>query len=114
VFKVECFIDDKHLAKVMHGLDGLVVDLRVVPVRNAVKKNGKLQSSAASSALEAIMAYARQAKLTVITAKQIQDAMKSYGFSPQGYSTAIATAKKAKVLKKGKGSGEYVIVTKEG
>ena len=115
--RLECFIDGKNVDKVMNLLADLIIDPKWLPVRNAVKdKGGNLKSTAAGSTVEAIIAYAREAKLTTISVTQIKQALESYGFAPSGYSGTIASAIKAKLLKKGKVRGEYVIVTnkKEG
>jgi hypothetical protein len=114
MFKLECFIDDKQLAKAMHGLDGLVLDLKVLPVKNAVKKNGKLKSTASGSTMEAIAGYIASNNLTeTITTKQIHEALKASGFSVGGVTNAIVNAVKAKIIKKGKERGQYVILNRQ-
>lgn len=110
MFKLEGFIEDKNLPKVLHLLDGLILDLRTVPVRNAVKQGGKIKSTAANSTGEAIAAYARAAKLHVITTMQIKEALGQSGYSVGGSSTAIRNAVESKLLKRGKGRGQYVVV----
>lgn len=111
MFYLEGFVEDKHLPKVLHLLDGLVIDLKQRPVRNAVKgKNGSVHSTAAHSTTEAIVKYATERKLSVISAKQVSEALSVFGFAPAGYSNACSNAIKNKVLKKSKTRGQYVVV----
>ena len=116
MFKVDCFVDDKNVAKLMHSLSGLAVNLQVVPVRNVKKSsNGKLESTAAGTTGEAIVQFASDNKLTVMTPKLVSEALKIHGFATGGQSSAITNAVKAKLLKKTKKRGQYVVNTaKEG
>jgi hypothetical protein len=46
MFKIECFVEDKKLAKASWALDGLVLDLKITPVRGAVKDKGSSKVAA--------------------------------------------------------------------
>jgi hypothetical protein len=81
MFKLECLVDDKKLAGVMHVLNGLVYDLKIVPVMNTQVKNGKVHAVHSGSVVEFVQNYIVKRKLTDFNTTQIADAVIKAGWS---------------------------------
>lgn len=46
MFRIVCFVEDKHLPKILHAMSGLVLNMEPPqPVVNAVVKKGKVETS---------------------------------------------------------------------
>lgn len=62
MFKIDGFVEDKHVAKLMHAVAGLVDNFKCVPVVNAVKApSGKMvQETAGGSMAEVVSSKVRQ------------------------------------------------------
>lgn len=58
MFRIELFVEDNHLAKVLHAMKGLRVKIASLePVVNAIVKNGTVrQASAAATAVDRVAA----------------------------------------------------------
>ena len=82
MFRVSFFVDDKKLADVLHGLMGLAAGQpEVVPVANAVKRNGKIEA-ASGSLEEQFAAYAKKTKLTKFKIPDLTEFTKLTGLAP--------------------------------
>lgn len=105
MFKIDCFVEDKNLAKVMHDLSGLVHDLKAVPVVNAVLKNGTVQGQS-GTLIERFVAEWKSRKLGKITAAEARSLAKAVGLSPTSYGHILHNAiKGGHVTKAGKTGG---------
>jgi hypothetical protein len=111
MFKIDGFVEDKNVTKVMFALDGLVLDFHCVPVRNAQKKNGKLQSTAANSTLEALTIKA--AKLppkSIVDVPTVQNWLVEGGFAAGSVYGVISEAIDERVLRRTKQRGKYEVL----
>lgn len=111
MFRIECFVDDKHLAKVMHGLSGLCMELQVVPVVNAETKNGKVMAKTSGDTTEMLAKWLHEQKKHVIRPDDIKQFCLQHGRAEKSYSNVLAKAKKAGLLSKPKGKGNQVSYT---
>ena len=112
MLRLEAFIDDNKAAKVLHALDGLVIQLTMVPVKNAVKKGTNVvgagkPTTAPEVVLEAIR-IATDNKHTSFTLKELITLAETYGVNKSSLSYGVNKAVDAKLLKK-KGGGVYQI-----
>lgn len=105
-------MEDKHLAKVMHDLSGLVHDLKAVPVVNAVAKKGTVRPRYGSM-IEGFLAEWKSRKLDKITATEAREMAKATGLSPASYSHILNNAiKGGHVVKAGKTKFGYFYALK--
>ena len=116
MIRVEAFIEDKKVSKVMYALDGLVVQVTFNPVRNAVVKGNKVidagnPSTGREAILHAVEAAIR-AGASTITTKALMEYGATYGIRESAMVNAIGTTTKG--LLKRKSRGVYNIVTKTG
>jgi hypothetical protein len=98
VFKVEFFVDDKHLGDALRALAGYARGQpNVVPVVNAKMANGHIKADIpAGNMVELFAAYLKKNKLETLKAQDIKDFLKTIGRSPQSanYLTRLAVAQK--------------------
>lgn len=117
MFRIECFCDDKNLARTMHALNGLVLNLNVAPVVNAIKANGtKLQAQTDGDAVSLLAQWLKQHGLKEVDSKHLRQFQRDVGRSEGGYSYTLRQAQGAKLLKKisnGHHSGYKVLPGKE-
>src|SRR5262245_45907210 len=111
MFRITCFVDDKYLAAVMHGLAGMAKGLEVVPVAE-VKANGV--SRHMTGDLVQLFAEYLDTHKGEVTPAYVQEVQRSIGRSPGGYNNVLHKAKQAKLIKQtGNGSGaKYARVAK--
>jgi len=102
MFKVDFFVDDKHLARLMHGLNGVARDLHVVPVVNAEPTvNGGVRPRTHGSSIELFMDEVRKRNLTEIRAgKEGKEILNAIGLSPSNFDRVIKQAMKAGYVKR--------------
>ena len=114
--RIEAFCDDKYVARVLHALDGLVIQLAVVPVRNATAKGGKVTDAGhPTTGREVLIEVAKRclaAKKPTFTSQEAFAVGDSFGIGRNRIMSAITLMKEKKELK-AKGRGLYQIVTKE-
>ena len=102
MFRIECFCEDKALARVMHALAGQVADLRVVPAANVKKVNGKLEAKTNGNLIELLTAWLKKRKAEEITVGDARQFGSEHGYGPE---YVLAKAKKAGIIRKiGKGT----------
>ncbi len=120
IFEIRCFCESKKLGTVHEALDGLVMDLKAIPVRDAEpdKKNEKVQATKWGAKPIAQRAYgflrAQGHKPgTMIIGHEVRKGAKEIGFQPNSYSYVISKMINAKMLKKiGEGSKtQYKVLT---
>lgn len=112
--KLEAFIDDKKVAKVLHALNGLVMQMHIGPVRNAKAKNGKVtEAGEPVSGRDFVLAVIRQTVAAGRTSFKLNEVTDFAGnaVSRTAIYNAIHAMKKAKLLR-GKGGGQYLILNK--
>ena len=112
MFRLEAFVDDKKLPKAMRALDGLVVQLTAVPVRNAVAKRGKVaaagQPVSGPDVVMDVMRKAAAAGHTTFTRREVVEAGRSYGVPDTATYSAMNNMVARKALKK-KGHGVFLV-----
>lgn len=116
--RLEAFLEDNKAGKVLHALEGLVIQMTMVPVKNAVAKGNKVvgaggPESAADAVRAAVMAALKR-KQKEITTPDILNYGTTYGFKRAGLMAAIGALKKEKVLRKGNKRGIYIINVTQG
>lgn len=110
MFKIDFFVEDKHLPAVLHSINGKALNLQVAPVVNAVvakdkrgRPNGKLKQNAEHTMglflkeLKAITGDAGE-----ISAANAKTALEKAGLSPTSNNYFLKQAVKARLIKKGK------------
>ena len=117
MIRLEAFVDDKKVAAVLHALDGLVVQLTVVPVRNAIAKGGKVAEAGDPTTgpelIRKAMAGAVASNRNTITRSELMSLGKTYGIKSTTLVSAInAALHRDKILKiqRGGAKGVYLIV----
>lgn len=106
MFRIECFVDDKNLAKALLALQGLALQQPVIqPVINA-EANGKgVQSITSGSLCEVFYDYCRKSKATEITPKEIKAWLTKIGRKASTATYAIKCGVETGFLKRlGKGN----------
>ena len=111
MFRVSLFCEDKKLADVLHNLAGLAAGMpEIVPVANAVAKNGKV-SAANGSMVEAFAKYVKAHKVSKFRSAELADFCKETGLAPSSRSYLIKQLQKAGAVKKhGVGQKTYYSV----
>jgi hypothetical protein len=110
VFKVNFFCDDKKLADALRALAGLAAGIpEVLPVVNAVHKNGKVQAQSGSME-EQFARYAKANSLTKFKAADVTGFCKVAGFAPASRSYLIKQLVKSHIVKKS-GAGTSTVYT---
>jgi hypothetical protein len=106
MYEVKCLVDDKKLAAVGHALDGLVYEMKFIPVRGAQVKNGKVHATSNGSMEDAVLGGLKNgARLTAsMAASRARDA----GFTPGGAASALHRLVAKKVIKR-VGKGQYEV-----
>lgn len=112
MFRIECFVDDKHLASVMHALAGRTMNLSAVPVVNAVAAGGRVAPVTSGKIEDLFVAWAKANKVQTFKAKDsvLNDFLASMGKPPSAKTYAVVKLKEAGVLR-GKGKGSNVTWT---
>jgi len=115
MLRLEAFLDDNKAAKVLHALDGLVIQLTMAPVRNAVKKGKSIVGAGGPQTGTEVLANMMQETLqkgdNTFTTAALLEYAKTYGFNKTTVMAAVTALKKQKLLK-GKGRGTYLITSK--
>ncbi len=112
MFSITCLVEEKKIAKALVALNGLVLDLRVVPVTNAKPEKGKVvESGEGHTAYDYILDWLRINRPEEITTKEMKQIVESHGLSHGSYSHPLTLLIKERILKlKGKsGSGKPTI-----
>jgi hypothetical protein len=105
LFKIDFFVEDKHLPHVLRSVTGQVRDLRVVPVVNAAPAPKGKVAQTHGTTLETFAAALALLKPDVINAASLREATQKAGFSPTSYSHFLHKMLDAGLLKKDKTSG---------
>lgn len=114
MFELRCFLEDKHLSKVMWALDGLVVGMpQVLPVRGAVAKKGKVQSTGEGNITEKFLkAVGAWHHSEYISTKTLGKMLTEAGSQQTGSvvsQTAVRLAKNAGLIRPSKTRGTWLI-----
>ena len=93
MFQLTMLVEDKKLAKAMKSLDGLVYDLKVLPVKNAQVKNGNVKqkhpAAGATDTVRALVKAAKDAGKFVITRADLCSEVAKAGYHPNSASIGI-------------------------
>jgi hypothetical protein len=100
MFRVECFCDDKKLAKVLWVLQSVgVYNVSSQPVVNAEKSKGKIRAkTTAADKLEILRQLITQRDLKEIGPTEIKEVAQQAGINEKGYSNILRAAIKARML----------------
>lgn len=114
MIRLEAFLEDKQAGKVLHALTGLVIHLKLMPVRNAKVQKGKVvEAGEPITGKDFIRAFIAQcAKAGKDSFKRIElvRAAEENGLSRKAISTALIVLHKAKEVKrKPKAKGMYLV-----
>jgi hypothetical protein len=101
MFKIDCFCDDRNLARVHHALAGIVLDLKAVPVVNAkAGRNGKVTAETNGGTLSLLAEWLKKEQATNVRASDIKAFATSHGKSEKSYSSILKTGTNAGLLKR--------------
>lgn len=114
MFELRAFVEDKNLSRVMWALDGLVAGMpQVLPVRDAVVKEGKVQSIRDGSIREAFLEKVRQLTDNPVTPSTLGQLLIESGSSIQermhANQTATQLARKAGLIQSTKLKGIWAL-----
>lgn len=112
MFSIGCLVEEKKLAKTLVALNGLVLELRVLPVTNAKPEKGKVvESGEGYSAYDYLLDWLRINRPAEISTTQMKQVVESHGLSAGSYSYPLSLLIKERILKpKGKpGPGKAAI-----
>lgn len=113
MFRIVCFVDDKHLSKVLRNLAGQVINMEPPqPVDNVKVQKGKLVQAAESGNLidKVAAALAKYPAKTTIESSLIKELIVAHGAQASSLHYVAKNLVKAKVLKKSKKQGEYLVI----
>jgi DNA-binding transcriptional ArsR family regulator len=108
MFELKCLVDDAKLAKVMWTLDGLVYELKVVPVRAAAPtRTGRVKSTAKNGdATQTLYDHLTKRGIEHPTPKDMRTAAEAAGYSGDSYSYAIKKLMDAGLLSRTREAGK--------
>lgn len=110
MFKVECYCDDKNVARVLRALASAgALEVKPVPVAGAEVVNGKLQGNAPGGAVDVVWNDIKKNKWPRFTSETVQTILSANGFKPSG---AVHVAKQLRLRKliKMKSAGNYEVM----
>ncbi len=106
MFRIECFCEDKRLAKVMRLLaEEQVANLSAVPVANAETNGGRVVARTTGEKIEMFADWLKANRLRTPTPDDVRRFQREHGYAEGGYSLTLQTAVAAKVLRKKGGPG---------
>lgn len=113
MIKLIAYLEDKKAGNILHALEGLVVQMTMVPVRNAVTKGNKVvangQPESAAQVVRAFVANAVNHKEKQVFTKDLVVHAGTYKFSKAAIMAAVSALKADGTLKQGK-RGSYRII----
>lgn len=112
MFRLEIFVEDKHLARLLHALNGLVTQMSgPQPVVNAEYKNGKLVAKSSGSLPDAVYAdLCEKFDGGAVSTSAIKKSGQAHGGGPNCHQYLIKNLVKAKRLAKTKKRGVYSLI----
>lgn len=113
MFRIVFFVEDKNLPKVLHAVQGLVLNMEPPqPVVNAKVEKGKVKalSEGGSSMASRVATQVRAAgKGTAVNSEWLKSAIVKAGGQATSFSYLLKILKDQKIVKATKVKGEYVI-----
>lgn len=102
MFRVELLCDDRQLAKVLHGLAGLILEdgFKVQPVVNAEYKNGRIKAVTTGTRIDLFAAWLAKSGLAHMTGTNVKVFLHEHGFKAGTVYQLIYDAKKLGLIKK--------------
>jgi len=113
--KIEAFIPDKrgNISKVLEALDGIAVQVNILPVRNAKTNGGKLTEAghptSGADAVRKAIAEAASQGFKEIKLDWLLKSGQTYGFNKSSITSSISAMKADGYLKQ-KSRGTYEII----
>lgn len=105
MFKIECVCEDKNLPTILHALAGKALDVKAVPMTNAVASNGALTARTSGGVQDLFAQWLHDKKLTVVSARDIKQFQSDLGRNPSGYNYVVQLALRSGLLKTTAGTG---------
>ncbi len=101
MFSIQCLAEEKKLAKALVALNGLVLDLKVLPVTNAKPKNGKVvETGEGHTAYDTIVGYINKHKPTELSSVVLNDIVAKMGYTQASWRDPVKRLIKERILKK--------------
>jgi hypothetical protein len=102
MFRIECFCDDKKLARILWTLQTCgVYNLTSMPVINAQKRAGQVKAKVASgNRLEMLRHWLTKRHMAEVRPQDIREFAEQHGLSVKSYSNILAAAKEAGLLER--------------
>jgi len=112
MFRIECFVDDNKLPKLLHNMTGLILGPpNVQPVANGAVKKGKAVAANSGEVCDLFRAYVKKHKLTKIKAPQLREFCTTSGWAANSYSYVVKKLFECKLVRKhGAGAAMYYTV----
>lgn len=112
MFRGEFFCDDKQVVGLHYLLQGRVYDLKLIPVVNATKQNGKLVATTDGNLISMFSEYLKKHKIAgEVSADTMREFLTSVGKSESSRGYLVVKAVEVGVLKKtGKGRATRYLV----
>jgi hypothetical protein len=116
VIRLEAFVEDNKIAKVLYALDGLVMRVEVHPVRNVTVENGKLAEAGNPTNGPEVLKYCIKRALTegrkTFSLKEARAVAEQFGVTYRSVQSATHPfAHKLKMMR-AIGHGQYSILVK--
>jgi hypothetical protein len=115
MFRIECFCDDKYLAKTLWALQavGGVYNLTSTPVVNVQKRDGVLRQRVPNGTrIETLRLWLTKRKLRIVTPGDIRSFAKEHNLSTTSYSNILRIAQDEGLLKRVPGEFRYRVLLK--
>jgi hypothetical protein len=102
MFRIECFCDDKNLAKTLWALQTMgVYNLTSVPVVNAKKQGDKVKANVSTgNRLDMLRRFIKKWNYTEMVPNDIRNFAEKHGLSVKSYSNILVAAQEAGILKR--------------
>jgi len=110
MFKISFIVEDKHLAKVLHSVTGVALNLETRPVGNATMVQGKVTQQAESgNPYDVVANKLLSMQGAHLNGSQIKDLVMQSGGSDGSYGYYIKKLKDQKLLK-ARSRGNYIVM----
>lgn len=113
MFRVAFFVDDKHLAHVLHAVTGVALNLETHPVANAKVEKGappfkKVVAKSHGTPTDRIAAAVAKLDAATVDSKKLKELVAAEGCSPDSYSHFASTLVKRGILER-RSQGVFMI-----
>jgi hypothetical protein len=104
IFRIEAFVDRKHLPDIIDALSGNTLNPIIAqPVANVILVNGVMRAATDGSLIEQLREHIKKNQITEITPDSLKKFVVSQGRRASSYSNLLTDAKAAGILNRVKG-----------